>query len=349
MRVLVTGHRGYIGSVVATVLRHARFEVVGLDCDLYAGCDFGRTRHPVPSFDIDARDVEFTDLLPFDAVLHLAALPEEPYDADSGRDLRNADEETTTRLAECCKKANVARFLFASTCDVYGRVGRALCDEHYPTNPMGESAKSKLRSEEMLTSLADRSFTPTVLRIPDVYGVSPRIRLEPLVNDFTASAVVSGRVNIGRDASAWRSLVHVEDLARACAVMLATDDQAKHLQTGAPGGVCNIADPEATYRVVDIADTVTEQIPHVVRSTPCHAHDDPSCRVDGSKFARLFPKFAFRWTLEAGIRQLASAFVSAGLTPGEYRSDRYRRLMKLRSSRPESSPAILRRREPSAA
>ncbi|MCH7591512.1 MAG: SDR family oxidoreductase [Planctomycetes bacterium] len=344
MRVLVTGHRGYIGSVVATVLRHARFEVVGLDCDLYAGCDFGRTHHPVPSFDIEVREVEFTDLLPFDAVIHLAAMPAELCDADSGRDFFGVDEETSHRLAECSKKASVARFLFASTCDVYGRVGRALCDEHYPTSPMGEAAESKLRCEELLTNLADRSFTPTILRIPEVYGVSPQMRLEPLVNEFTASAVVSGRVQIDGDASAWRSLIHVEDLARACAALLATDDETKQ------PGVCNMADADAAYRVVDIADAVTEQIPHVVRSTPRHAYDAPSCRADGSKFARLFPKFAFRWTLEAGIRQLASAFASAGLTPGEYRSDRYRRLMKLRSSkRVALSHSVFRRREPSAA
>ena len=344
MRVLVTGHRGYIGSVVATVLRHMHFEVVGLDCDLYAGCGFGRTHHPIPSFDINVREVEVTDLLPFEAVVHLAALPMEMCDAESGRDLFGVDEETTNRLAECCKKANVARFLFASTCEVYGRVGRALCDEHYPTSPLGEAAGSKLRCEEMLTSLSDRAFSPTILRIPDVYGVSPQMRLEPIVNEFTASAVVSGRVNICGDAAAWRSVIHVEDLARTLAAVLATDEEASRV------GICNLAAPEAAYRVVDIADAVTDQIPRVVRSTPRPAYDSPSYRADGSKFAKLFPKFAFRWTLEAGIRQLASAFGSAGLTPGEYRSDRYRRLLKLRSSTPYArSPSTIRRRETSAA
>ena len=350
MRVLVTGHRGYLGSVVATVLRNARFEVTGLDCDLYAGCDFGRTRDGFPSFDIDARKIEFTDLLSFDAVLHLAALPIEMCDGASGQDFVDADEETTARLAECCKKADVGRFLFASTCDVYGRVGRALCAEDHPTSPISAAAKSKLRCEELLLGMVDASFTPTILRFPDLYGVSPRMRLEPLVNEFTAAAVVSGRVNtckqagMTRDAAAWRSLVHVEDVARACSTMLCAPEQ----------DICpyvlNIAQTEAAYRVVDIADTVTEQVPHAVRSGARHAFDEASYRADGSRFARQFPKFSFRWTLEEGIRQLASAFGSAGLTPGDYRSDRYRRLLRLHSSMRTITPhKVFRHRKPSAA
>ena len=323
MRVLVTGHRGYIGSVLATVLRHARFEVVGLDCDLYEGCDFGRVRDSIPQFEFDLRDVESADLLSFDAVVHLAAVPtEERYHLD-GEFVREINEEATLRLADCCKKANVSRFLFASSCEVYGRDGGKPFHEDGPTPSFGAGAVSKLRCERALTALADHSFSPTVLRIPTVYGASPRLRIDSVVNDFVASAVALGRIEVGPDAAAHCPLVHVEDLARACAMVLAAPTDRIHNQ------VFNIVAAEETVRTIDIADMIAETIPNcVVAASPTRANKC-DCRVDGSKFARTFPAFAYRWTLPLGIRQLHYALVGAGMTPGEYRSDRFRRNERL--------------------
>lgn len=328
MRVLVTGHRGYVGSVMVGVLRHARFDVVGLDCDFYQGCDFGRVHESVPSFDIDLRDVEFTDLLSFDAVVHLAALPEDRSSELDPTTIREINEEVTIRLAECCKQASVSRFLFSSSCDVYGRSGGDLLDEHAPVIPAMLYAAAKYRCECALASLADHTFTPIILRHAGAYGVSPRMRIDLIVNDFVASAVANGRIVVGSGGRTWRPLIHVEDIARAYAAVLLAPDDLVHNQ------VFNlVADESASggRRVIDIADMVTELVSDCTRSIRQDAFDEPSYRVDGSKFQLAFPKFSFRWTLPLGIRQLRNAMLSAGLTPGDWRSDRYRRVLRLKA------------------
>ena len=329
---------------MTTVLRNARFEVVGIDCDLYEGCDFGRVRAQVPSFDIDVRDIEFTDLLSFDAVVHLAALPDEPGHESTRRPLAGVNEEMTARLVDGCKKANVSRFLLASTTDVYGRSGSDSRSENDPAIPVDPASESAVRCERILAAHSDRTFAAIILRSPSPYGVSPRLRLEPLVNAFTASAVVHGRIEVTGDASAWRSLIHVEDLARAYAAILAAEDDDVHHR------IINVAPRGEAYRVIDIADAVMEQIPNCTRSAAQHVHGAPSHRVNGSKFAGLFPQFSFRWTLTSGIRQLMHAFGSAGLTPGEYRSDRFRRSLRLEArARKGLMRGCLSRRKPTAA
>jgi len=333
MRVLVTGHRGYIGSVVTAVLRHARYEVVGLDCDLYRGCDFGRVREDVPSFDLDLRDVEFTDLLSFDAVVHLAAVPHEAWSDLDRTAVEEVNETATVRLAECCKKASVSRFVFASSCSVYGRDGAPPLDERSPADPRTPEGISKLRCERVVARLADHTFSPVFLRQAHVYGVSPRLRTDLMVNEFVASAVASGRVVVRCDARAWHPVVHLEDLARAYAAVLAAPPEAVDGQVFNIAKVAGTDDdeigPAGTYRVIDIADTVTERVPHCTRTVRPVVRNDASCRIDSSKLERALPRFSFRWTLPLGIRQLANAMEGSGLTPADVRSDRYRRALRL--------------------
>jgi nucleoside-diphosphate-sugar epimerase len=324
MRVLVTGHRGYIGSVMVTVLRNARYDVVGLDCDFYRGCDFGRVRESVPAFEIDLREIEFTDLLSFDAVIHLAAVPV-GISPELDVAAREINEEAAVRLAECCRQAGVARFLFASCCSVYGRGLNRPFDEESPANPTTPHAVVKYRCERAISELADHSFAPVFLRHASVYGVSPRLRTDLPVNGMVASAVATGRAALGGRAAAWRPLVHVEDLCRAYAAMLTAPDDVVRNQ------VFNIAAQEENYRVIDIADMVTELDPHYTRSVAHDANAEPSLRVDGTKLRRTFPKLSFRWTLPLGLRQLRTAMLGAGFTPGDWRSDRYRRAMRLKS------------------
>lgn len=335
MRVLVTGHRGYIGSVVTAVLRHARYDVVGLDCDLYRGCDFGRVREDVPSFDLDLRDVEFTDLLSFDAVVHLAALP---YDAGSGIDqtvVEEVNQTATIRLAESCKKASVSRFVLASSCSVYGRDGARPLDERSPADPRAPEGISKLRCERMVARLADHTFSPVFLRHAHVYGISPQLRTDLMVNEFVASAVTTGQVVVRVDARAWHPVVHVEDLARAYAAVLAAAPDA------VDGEIFNIASvggmgadevgPAGTYRVIDVADMVAELVPSCTRTVRPVVRNDANCRIDASKLQRALPRFSFRWTLPLGIRQLRQAMEGSGLTPADVRSNRYRRTLRLRT------------------
>ena len=325
MRVLVTGHRGYIGSVLTGVLRRARYDVVGLDCDWYRGCDFGRVREPVPGFDADLREIEFTDLLSFDAVIHLAAVPE---DHDLLLDPALTEEinyAATMRLAECCKQAKVSRFLFASTCAVYGTNGPDFVDETGPTAPMTDYARSKLRCERDLARLADGDFTPVLLRTATAYGVSPRMRLDTVVNDFVASAVAQGRVNMQTTGRAWRPLMHVEDIARAYAAVLTAPDELVANQ------VFNVADTAENYRVADVAELVSENVLRTTYTANVGMPDRRSYRVNGDKLVRTRPRLAYRWTLRDGIRQLRDAMENAGMTPGEWRCGRYRRMLRLRT------------------
>lgn len=325
MRVLVTGHRGYIGAVLVSVLRHARHEVVGLDTDLYRGCDFGRVRDEVPSFEIDVREVEFADLLSFDAVIHLAALPEDFSGGISPNLTWEVNAGGAVRLAECCKQAGVSRLLFASTCAVYGAGRGGLQDETSEIKPISAYAEAKAWAETQIVRMASPSFTPVVLRNATVYGVSPRLRLDTVVNDFVGSAVARGRVESQTDGRAWRPLVHVEDIARAYAGLLGLEDAVVR------GEVFNVAPTEENYRIADVADLVSELVPDCGTARRADSPDRRSYSVEGSKLRRALPGFTWRWTLPQGIRQLRAAMAGAGLASGEWRSQRFRRVLNLQS------------------
>jgi len=323
LRVLITGHRGYLGSVLAGFLQRAHYDVVGVDCDWYRGCDFGRVRESVPSFDTDLRDLEFTDLLSFDAVIHLAAVPED-FRVQLGADLSHEiNVEATVKLAECCKQAQVGRFLFASSCAVYGAPGSRLLDEGGLPAPISDYARGKLECEKEVARLVDGNFCPVFLRLATAFGVSPRLRLDTVVNEFTASVLTRGRIEARTAGQAWRPLLHVEDIARAFASLLAAPTEA------VCGQVINVASTNANYRVIDVADAICQILPDASYAMNRELPDLRSYRVSGEKLAGICPKLKFRWTLEKGIRQLLDAFENAGLTPGELRSNRYRRLDRL--------------------
>lgn len=323
MRVLVTGHRGYFGSVLCGVLRAARFDVVGLDAGWFEGCEFGRMRDDVPSFDSDVRDIEFTDLLSFDAVVHLAGLSDDACGALAPRLTEEINTETTVRLAEACRRANVSRLVCASSCAVYGRSGNGVVDEFAPARPCSAYAASKLHSERDVARLADGTFSPVFLRLATMYGVSPRLRLDTVVNDFVASAVTTGRITMRSAGGEWRPLVHVEDAARVIAsVLRAPADELS-------GQIINVARREENYRVIDIADAVTDLVSPCVRHGMRDGVDHSSYRVDGAQLRRLFPEFVFRWNLERGIKQLHQAMLCNGVTPADWRGERFRRLPHL--------------------
>jgi len=324
MRVLVTGHRGYIGTVVTNVLRHARYEVVGLDCDFYHGCDFGRTHEDIDAFNLDIRQIEFTDLLSFDAVIHLAGLSEHEA-ADLDDDLsREINLDATIRLAECCRQADVSRFLFASSCAVYGNGGEAVLTELDVPAPLSPYAEQKLAAEMALRRLADKDFVPVFMRQATVFGVSPRLRVDTVVNDFVGAAHCYGRVEVQTAGRAWRPLVHVEDVARAYGAMLAVEDEAIACEP------INIAATDQNYRVIDIADAVIEHFGRSMRTTRPTVFDRRSYRVSGDKLAALAPRAKPRWSLQQGIRQLRAGMESAGFTPADWRCDRFRRSLRLR-------------------
>lgn len=323
MRVLVTGHRGYLGSVLVSILHHARFDVVGLDCDLYEGCDFGRIRNRIPEFETDLRDLEFTDLLSFDAVVHLADLPQHPSNRNSTPSPDEPNVEAVVRLAECCKQAKVTRLLLASSCAVYGRAQGRRLNEEGPVHPLTTHAATKLRCEQELARLADRSFAPVILRNPIAYGVSPRLRLDLLVNDFVAAAVTTGQITLQTGGRVWRPLLHVEDIARVYSAVLSAPDECVQNQ------VFNVVDPDQNYQLAGIADAVCEHVPDCAWRASAKEFDDASYQVDGQKLRKVFPALSFHWDLRLGIRQLRTAMIGAGLTYTDWRSDRFRRKARL--------------------
>lgn len=325
MRVLVTGHRGYFGSVLTRVLSNARFDVVGLDTDLFAGCDFGRVQEVVPAFDMDIREVQFTDLLSFDAVVHLAGLTHAGSAHLTAPLTHEINFEATIRLAEACKEAQVSRFLFASSCSVYGCRGNGMLNEDSPVQPATPFDESKLRSESRLLEAADNGFVPVILRHAEMCGVSPRMCLDPLVNDFVASAVTTNQIVSRAAEFAWRPLVHVEDAARVyAAVLAAPDDRVR-------GQVFNLASSTENHRVIDVADAVCETVPGCRHERSPVYDDHRSYRVDGSKLAHLLDGFSFRWDFRRTLGQLRDAFLGTGFAPSDWRGDRYRRADRLRT------------------
>lgn len=326
MRVLVTGHDGYIGAVLLPLLLEADHDVVGTDTFLYEGCDFGERPPRVPELRMDVRDLLPEHLEGFDAVLHLAALSNDPLgDLDPGLTY-TINHAASVRLAEHAKAAGVRRFVFFSSCSLYGASpDAALLTEEAPFNPVTPYGESKILVEQDLCVLADDTFSPVYLRNATAYGVSPKLRADLMVNNLVGYAVTTGEVLIKSDGTPWRPLVHVEDIARAAVAALAAPRDSIHNEA------FNIGQTAENFRVRDVAEMVVEAVPGSrVEYAPGGAPDARDYRVDFSKVARQLPEFRPRWNVPAGIEQLVAAYRAQGLTREEFLSDRYLRIGTVR-------------------
>lgn len=322
MRVLVTGLSGYIGSVLLPFLQSAGHTVTGFDAGLYAQCGFGQTPPPRPNRR-DVRDVEPTDLENIDAVVHLAALSNDPLgDLDASLTYQ-INHGAAVRLAEAAKTAGVERFIFASSCSLYGASGKGLIDETVPFAPVTPYGKSKAMVEDDLNGLADDDFSPVSLRNATVYGVSPGLRLDIVVNNLTAWAIATGQIVLLSDGTPWRPQVHVEDACRALLAVLEAPRAIVHNQA------FNVGKTEENYQVRELAAMVSEAVPGSRLSIADDAGPDPrSYRVDFSKLPSLVPAFKPEWDVPRGIRQLAEAFTEARLAEADF--PRYTRLKEVR-------------------
>lgn len=325
MRVLVTGHHGYIGSAVVPVLFDAGHDVVGLDTFLYRGCDLLADGHEAPALDRDVRDVTPLDLAGFDAVVHLAALSNDPLgdlDPDWTRDV---NELGTLGLARAAKEAGAGRFLFASSCSMYGASEDELVTEEAPLSPLTPYAESKVRAEEGLRPLADGSFSPVYMRAATAYGVSPRHRMDVVLNNLVGWAYTTGRVRILSDGSPWRPLVHVEDIARTVRALLEAPREAVHDEA------FNVGAEGENHQVRDLAETVRETVPGSTVEYAGTSDPDPrSYRVDFGKLARALPDLRLVWTARDGAGELLQAYDEAGLTLADFEGDRFTRLRRIR-------------------
>ena len=309
MRVLVTGHDGYIGSVMVGVLSRAGHDVTGLDSFLYSGCNFGDKCLTVPSVCRDVRDVCAADLRGFDAVIHLAALSNDPLGFLDESCTYDINHRGSVTLARAAKAAGVPRFLFASSCSLYGAAGDHMLDESAAFNPITAYGTSKVLVEADVSKLADATFSPTFLRNATAYGVSPRLRADIVVNNLVGVACTTGDVLIQSDGTPWRPLVHVEDISRAFLAVLEAPREAVHNQA------FNVGSSQENYQIRDIADMVQAIVPGCSVKYLAGGGPDPRCyRVNCDKLSVHIPGFRAKWSVRGGVQELYESFVRHGLT-----------------------------------
>jgi nucleoside-diphosphate-sugar epimerase len=325
MRVLLTGHKGYIGTVLAPMLLDAGHDVHGLDSDIFSRCTYGDDPKSVPETIKDIRDVTIDDVKGFDAILHLAGLSNDPL-GDLNADLTyEINHRASVRIAELAKEAGVKRFIFSSSCSNYGAGGDDLLTEDGDLNPVTPYGKSKVLVEQDVSKLADNTFCPLYLRNATAYGVSPRLRFDLVLNNLVAWAYTTGAVRLKSDGTPWRPIVHIEDISRAfVATLHAPTDKVydRAFNVGVPG---------ENFRIREIAEIVRDSVPNSeVSFAPDASPDKRNYRVDCSLIQREVPEFKPQWTVQKGATELYEAYKANGLTLEEFEGKRYKRIDHVR-------------------
>lgn len=325
MRVLLTGHKGYIGSVMAPRFVAAGHTVVGLDNCLFEGCTFGACPREIPARRMDLRDVERDDLLGFDAVVHLAALSNDPLGNVNPECTYDINHLASVRLAEAAKAAGVARFIYASSCSLYGAAGSSEpLTEEADFNPVTPYGESKVRAERDLARLADDRFSSAYMRNATAYGLSPYLRVDLVVNSLVGYACTTGEVLIQSDGTPWRPLVHVEDICQAFLAVLEAPRERIHNQA------FNVGSSRENYQISEVAELVQQAVPgSVVKYAEGGGPDQRCYRVNCDKIARVLPRFQPSWTVARGVRQLYEAYREFGLTGEDLLGTRYLRIKRI--------------------
>src|ERR1700730_7063741 len=321
MRILVTGEKGYIGTVLTSMLVDAGHDVTGLDTDLFERCTFGTGIPDITSIRKDIRDAVVSDLKGYDAVAHLAALANGPLGNHNPELTYEINHHGTVRIAKLAKEAGVRRFLFSSSCSTYGAAGDDILSEAAEFNPVTPYGHSKVLSERDVAALADANFSPTFLRNATAYGVSPRLRFDLVLNNLVAWAFTTGRVYIKSDGTPWRPIVHIEDISRAFLAVLEAPRDLVHNQA------FNVGRNEENYQIRDLAQIVKETVPGCRIEYAPDAGPDTRCyRADFSRISRTLRNFRPQWDARKGARELYEVYQKVGLRLEDFEGARYKRI-----------------------
>jgi nucleoside-diphosphate-sugar epimerase len=330
MKILVTGHLGYIGTVMVPMLIEAGYDLVGIDSDLYGRCNYGDFKPVIPSIKKDIRDVELADLVGFDAVIHLAGLSNDPL-GDLNPELTfEINHAASVNLAKLAKEAKVKRFLFSSSCSTYGAAGEDMLTEEAAFNPVTPYGQSKVMVEQDVAKLADDSFSPVFLRNATAYGVSPRLRFDIVLNNLVAWAYATGKVFIKSDGTPWRPIVHIMDISRAFIAVLQASREQIHNQA------FNIGINQENYRIRELADIVKNTVTNcMVEYAKDAGPDKRTYRVDFDKVHRILPHFKPTWDARQGAQELYQAYQMNGLQLEEFEGSKYKRIDQIKMLRSE--------------
>ncbi len=327
MRVLVTGHNGYVGTIMMPLLIAANHEVVGLDTNLYEGSTFGEDpKRDFPEINKDVRDVEMADLEGIEAIIHLAGLSNDPLGDLNPELTYDINHRASVRLAEMAKQMGIERFIFSSSCSNYGAGVTDWLDESSAFNPVTPYGRSKVMVEQDVSKLADDNFSPTFLRSGTAYGVSPRLRFDLVLNNLAAWAFTTGLVYLKSDGTPWRPIVHIEDMSRAFLAALEAPRELIHNEA------FNVGRSSENYQIRQIAQIVAETIPGSrVEFAEGASADKRNYRVNCDKIINTLPGYKPQWTAQKGAQELYAAYQKVGLELDEFEGPRYRRLQHIKS------------------